>query len=294
MQRDLWGNTNTRRVVYHVFHDESLPNKRWFLIGLLFVREDHLEKVREALQYWRRKENYWGEIHFSDLPKKFGGKYGAKARVARHWMRSFESGLADIARFTDLAVDRHSHAYDHKRFSKDYHAYNRFTAMALKAGIAWFLVPENWDEVKIFFVSDAKDRLSRPDEGWEDNFDQYLPYRATLDAFLSQGEGKPYPTVNLRLKLLDSAREDLLQLCDLLLGATQMALVAGSTRPTKKELGKMVVRWCEDLRRTWREQKLNLFRKYDLWAFPDESGAPYSSVPLKLKADDTQIPLFEM
>lgn len=73
-----------------------------------------------------------------------------------------------------------------------------------------------------------------------------------------------------------------------------MALVAGSTRPTKNELGKMVVRWCEDLRRTWREQKLNLFRKYDLWAFPDESGAPYSSVPLKLKADDTQIPLFEM
>jgi len=242
MQRDLWCNPVSRRQIYRVFHDESIPNKRWFLIGLLFVRDDHLKEVQETLRRCRQKESYEGEVHFSGLPKSFGGEYGAKARVARGWMRAFESGLTDIARFTALAVDRYSPAYDSKRFPRDYHAYNRFTAMALKAGIAWFLGPENLDEVEISLVSDAKDRMSRPDQGWMGNFEQYLPFRVELDAFLGKLEGKPYPAVQLELRLEDSAKNDSLQFCDLLLGATQQALVASSSWPTKRELGKMVVR----------------------------------------------------
>jgi hypothetical protein len=85
MQVDLWGNPVVRRTSYWVFHDESMsmPNRRWLLIGLLFVRAEHLEEARRFLYTCRDQENYYGEIHFSALPKRFEGRYGAKARVAR-------------------------------------------------------------------------------------------------------------------------------------------------------------------------------------------------------------------
>ncbi len=292
MLRNFWGNLVIHRQTYYIFHDESIPNKRWFLVGLLFVRDTDLEKVRAALRDGRQREDYWGEVHFSDLPRNFNGPYGAKARVARHWMEAFQARLADLARFTVLAVDRHSPAYDPKRFPKDYHAYNRFTAMALKAGIAWFLGPESLDEVKITLVSDVKDRMSRPDQGWVDNFEEYLPFRAELDAFLGKLQGKPYPQVEMNLKLEDSANNDLLQFCDLLLGATQQALVASSSRPVKRELGKMVAQWYQDLQQPPRKQHFGLYRKFNLWGFPDRNGGPLERVELALRLDDNHLLLF--
>ncbi len=272
--RDLWGDPVTpRSAEYYVFHDESIPNKRWLLIGLLFVRKEHLGEVRTVLQNARTECGYHSEIHFADLPKSFGGLGGAKAQSA-------------------LAVDRRSPKYEHKRFTKDFHAYNRFTAMALKAGISWHLWPQRLNHLSIHFVSDAKNRTTRPKNGWTDNFESYLPYRAELDAFLSQQNNRAYPSIDLTLELKDSASEELLQLCDLLLGATQMALVAGSSRPTKVELGRMVVRWCQDLRhRPW-EQEFKLHRKFNLWAFPDKEGKPYNDVSLALRVDDGQMSLF--
>ncbi|MER3415083.1 MAG: hypothetical protein C4297_02585 [Gemmataceae bacterium] len=82
--RDLWGDrVMPRSAEYYVFHDESIPNKRWLLIGLLFVRKEHLAEVRDALQKVRMECGYHREIHFADLPKSFGGLGGAKAEVAR-------------------------------------------------------------------------------------------------------------------------------------------------------------------------------------------------------------------
>ena len=291
MKKDLWSNPFERFASYWVFHDESIPNKQWLFIGLLFIHENHLKEARDCLQYCRQSENYYHEVHFSELPKSFEGKYGAKARVARRWFEAYEKGLADIAWFTALAVDRFSPAFDYKRFAKDFHIYNRFTAMALKAGIAWFLVPQKLDKVLITFVSDAKDRRSRPDKVLVDNFENYIPYRAEVDAFLSQTKGRPYPDVKVSLKLQESSKEDLLQLCDLLLGATQEVVVAGSNRPTKRELGRFVLRWCENLRRLPRERVPNMHRKFNLWAFPDEKGVPYNKVPFKLAINDHQLKL---
>ncbi|WNC60568.1 hypothetical protein RHJ80_01030 [Thermosynechococcus sp. QS41] len=290
MQRNLWGQPIRRTAEYHVFHDESMPNKRWLLIGLLFVQTQHLNEVQAALQDFRMQEDYSGEIHFSDLPKNFDGCWSAKARVAQEWMRCFEKGLSDRVFFSTLAVDRHSPRYEHKRFARDFHAYNRFTAMALKAGIAWHLGPQNLDDLIVHFISDAKDRATRPDRDLTDNFEQYLPSRAELDSLLSQSPS--YPFLNMDLELRDSAKEDLLQLCDLLLGATQMALVAGSSRPTKRELGEMIVRWYRDLQQPPWQQKFGLHRKFNLWAFPDQNGSPYNKVKLALNIDDGQLSLF--
>jgi hypothetical protein len=289
---DFWSRPTTRTAEYFVFHDESVPNKRWLLIGLLFVQSVHLDNVRAVLREVRAREGYDGEIHFAALPRSFGGSWGAKARVAREWLRCFQNALHDRVFFSALAVDRQSPRYERKRFTKDFHAYNRFTAMALKAGVAWHLGPSNLDKLTIHFVSDAKDRASRPDGEWTDNFEAYLPYRAELDAFLSQFGGRPYPSVSLDLTLRDSGSDDVLQLCDLMLGATQMALVAGSSRPTKRELGEMVVRWCRDLQQPPWKQQFQLHRKFNLWAFPDQDGRPYNRVGLALNIDDGQLGLF--
>ncbi|WP_447973909.1 hypothetical protein [Nitrospira sp. Kam-Ns4a] len=261
------------------------------MIGLLFVQTLHLDEVRSVLHYFRKREHYSGEIHFSALPGSFGGSWGAKARVAREWLRCFQNNLSDRVCFSALAVDRHSPRHEHRRFTKDFHAYNRFTAMALKAGIAWHLGPRNLDDLTIHFFSDAKDRATRPDCGWTDNFESYLPYRAELDGFLSQLDRRPYPSVSLDLTLRDSTGEDLLQLCDLILGATQMVLVAGSSRATKQELGEMIVRWCRDLQQPPWNQQFGLHRKFNLWAFPDQHGRPYNRVGLALTVNDGQMRL---
>ena len=89
--RDLWGDRVRRCGDYCVFHDESEPGKRWLLIGLLFVQTLHLDEVRAVLRYVRRTENCLSEIHFSALPKSFGGEGGAKARVARQWLRCYQN-----------------------------------------------------------------------------------------------------------------------------------------------------------------------------------------------------------
>jgi len=291
-EKDLFGNIIERKATYWVFHDESIPNKRWFKIGLLFVKAEYLQKVEQTLNYLLEKENYKGEIHFSRLPKKFQGEYGAKARIALNWLKAFEEGLSDYAKFSALAVDRFSLTYDHSRFSKEYHAYNRFTAMALKGAIAWLLGPENLDKLSIVFVSDAKFRMNRPEEGWIDNFEKYIPYRAQLDSYLSRLEGKKYPFVKIeKLEIDDSSRNILLQFCDVLLGATQMAIVAGSAKKTKRRLGQVIVKWHKDLFLPPRQQTFNLQRKFHLWAFPDKNGAPYTNVDFTLKINDGQLNL---
>jgi hypothetical protein len=289
-EKDLFGNIIERKATYWVFHDESIPNKKWFIIGLLFVKEKDLLDVVKILKSHLEKENYKGEIHFSRLPKKFQGEYGAKARIALNWLKEFEDRLADYAKFSALAVDRFSPAYDHSRFSKEYHAYNRFTAMALKGALSWLLGQENLDKLFIVFISDAKFRMSRPEEGWIDNFEKYIPYRAQLDSYLSRLEGKKYPFVKIeKLETEDSSRNILLQFCDILLGATQTAIVAGSARETKRKLGQMVVKWYKDLSLPIREQTFKLWRKFHLWAFPDENGVPYNDIKFTLKIDDRQL-----
>jgi hypothetical protein len=134
--------------------------------------------------------------------------------------------------------------------------------------------------------------MRRPKEGWIDNFEKYIPYRAQLDSYLSRLEGKKYPFVKIeKLEIDDSSRNILLQFCDILLGATQMAIVAGSTKETKRELGKMIVKWHKDLFLPPWKQTFNLQKKFHLWAFPDENGVPYNDIKFTLKIDDRQLNL---
>lgn len=288
MQGSLFGQSIKKRGDFWVFHDESEPqaNKRWLLIGLLFVSQSVLSRVEQNLDYYRKQENYTGEIHFCQLPKSFGGEFGGKARVARRWMKAYQDGLCQDALFTCLAVDRASPKFEHKRFSQDYHAYNRFTAMAIKSGISYLLAPLGYDEITLTVISDGKDRKSRPEQNLIDNFEEYLPYRVEMDNFLAQmNSNRPYPTVRMNpVRTLDSATSDLLQLADLLLGATQSALMGISNRPVKRELGRMAVSWYQDLQNPRWKQQYKMHRKFNIWGFPDENGRPFNHFQMALSA----------
>jgi hypothetical protein len=216
MQSMLFDNNVRKTARYLVFHDESEPiaNKGWLLIGLLFVKAERLRNIEDTLNYHRRQENYDGEIHFCKLPKSFGGDFGAKARVARRWMKAYEDGMSQDALFTCLAVNRASPKFERKRFKEDFHAYNRFTAMAIKAGVSYLLRPFGYDVIELTVVSDGKDRKSRPDQGIVDNFEDYLPYRVELDNITTKlTSERRYPTVKMQpIQIISSDQSNLLQL----------------------------------------------------------------------------------
>lgn len=284
METDLFGENIQREGEFLVYHDESEPkaNKGWLLIGLLFVNSKKHSTILDVLSYHRKRENYFGEIHFCELPKSFNGEFGAKARVARAWIDAYQNGLFQDAHFSCLAVNRNSPRFDHRRFSEDFHIYNRFTAMAIKAGISWLLVPYGYDQITLTLVSDGKDRKSRPDQGLVDNFELYITYRVesdNLDKWLFANQS--YPFIKMKpVRIIPSDQDDLLQLTDILLGATQSALVNSAIRPTKRYLASRITAWYEDLQKPLKEQFYGMHRKFNLWGFPDDQGRPYNRFSL--------------
>ena len=256
--------------------------------------------MMEALQACRHREGCEGEIHFSELPAHFQGRYGARARVARCWLRKYGADLYQHAFFSCLMVNRKSPRFEHRRFSQSYHAYNRFTAMAIKAGVSFQLAPLGFKCIELTIVSDAKDRKSRPDQGFEDNFERYIPYRVELDNYLARQSvgGAAYPVISVtEVRTVNSSENDFLQLTDLLLGALQAALSGRAGRETKRTLARMVYDWCVERaqgRRRHRgrnprgrrrgssrfqevgEEVFRMDREFNVWGFPDAHGRPFS------------------
>jgi len=282
---------------YLIFHDESepKPNRGWLLIGLLFVAADKEKDVLHVLQRARQKEAYNGEIHFCELPKSFDGKYGAKARVAQRWLEAYENDLYESAMFSCLAVNRASPSFNYSHFSQNYHIYNRFTAMAIKAGIAWLLQPKNHNLITLTVISDEKNRKSRPEQGIIDNFEEYIPQKVEFENWLEREiKGKPYPKVTMKpIRPLQSHEHDLLQLTDLLLGAIQCALTGTAIRETKRKLASRVLSWINDLEKEPWKQTYRMHRRFNVWGFPNEDRQPFNKLPWKMniKEEYGQLPL---
>ena len=297
MDVNFFGETRMKSEKYIIFHDESepKPNRGWLLIGLTFIRERDLSFVKSVLQKAREKESYWGEVHFCKLPKSFSGEFGAKARVARQWLVDYQKSLFQYAHITILAVNRTSPKFDYQRFRENFHAYNRFTAMAIKAGISWLLMPYGYDMIKLTLISDGKNRKSRPDQKLVDNFEEYIPYRVELDSMLNQFTAqRKYPNVTKdTVQTPASHTEDLLQLTDLILGAFQSGLVGSSNRPTKSHLALSVAYWFKDVQKPPWEQSLEMHRKFNVWGFPDENGKAFKNFEMKiLKENSNHLSLF--
>jgi len=284
-----------------VFHDESgdYGHSPWVFTGLLWVRKKDVSSVIEGLHAVRQRENYWREIHFNALPKSFEGQYGPKARVARGWFEKWSGELANKTWFNVLAVQRNHPKYEHKRFTKDFHAYNRFTAMALKAGLAWHF--KNHSHVRLWMYSDNKTR--RPGgmlgDGIEtDNFEDYITHKLAQDTASYKGppvslgalpECLDFPGDPARVR----PEHELLCLCDVLLGSVAGVVFPNSKYPTKQWFAKQIAGFIQDVRKKPKEQQMGLHRRFSVSYFPSKDGLIYNDGPIRiLDEESAQLSLF--
>lgn len=288
-------------VAFNAYHDESGTYKkdRWFIVGFLFVPEYIEGQVIQALQ--QERKGYDGEIHFSAIPRDWDKPWSNKALVARRWLRLFVNSVSKSCYLTCLAIDTHSRAFEHKRFGKRFHAYNRFTAIALLSGIAWHF--NKYDRVTLMIYSDEKSRrpglLSLLQEAQEniDNFEDYVPNRV-IDEIDQRREQQPqkYPALEILAPIITipsnvadvepnlGEKGELIQLTDVILGSIAEAIIAGSTYPTKLELASIVSEPILDTRKKPWEQKYKLHRRFSLSYFPSSEGLIYTNGELAITA----------
>jgi hypothetical protein len=283
-QLTLPGMPENPEIAFIVYHDESgnyVPggSDRWICHGILFVPEERQGEVYNALQKARRDTGYFEEIHYAKLR---GHPTGPKARCAQSWLNLYVSLLSEFCFYHCLAVDTHSPAFDHQRFSEPHHAYNRFARMAVEGAIAWNL--KAYRRVALRFYSDAKFRQ----EG--DNFATYLPTE-TCKSIAEKHSKKPgaYPEIRLlhpEVVAVDSnpcdiepsLREacELIQLVDLITSKVPQALTGRFGQQAKIALAEMIAHWIEDTRKPPWLQTEELYRRFSVSCFADSKGQFYN------------------
>lgn len=293
---DLFGQPVQEKIVL-VFHDESGTYGRdgWVFTGLLWLHEERAKEIDEVLKQARR--GYLGEIHFSDLPASFDGDFATDARVAREWMNIFKAQWAFQTWFNVLAVNRNHPKYEHHRFTRDFHAYNRFTAMALKAGLAWHF--GGVASLQLRICSDEKSR--RPwgllgDGVTTDNFEQYLTNRLLEDTQRYKGPKvklvEPVQCLSCPKTGPFSEEQEAIQLADLLLGSVATAVEPKSERQTKLWFGKEICTLIRDTRLESWKQRYGLYRRFSVSYFPDNNGCIYADGQLKINDNENQLRMF--
>jgi hypothetical protein len=272
----------------NVYHDESgtFGSSRWCLTGLLWVSADMQDKIVTQLTRSREKHGYWGEIHYSELPSNFDGKHNADARVARDWLDEYICHLCTQSWFYILAVDTRHRLYDHKKFEHQFHAYNRFTSIAMYGALKWQFPDISEMELTIF--SDNKCR--RPggilgDGVNSDNFESYISTR--LQETIHKDKRAPRVTFDTPVQIITipknrnksqiKAEEELIQLCDIILGSVFSAITLSSKVQTKTWLGKRITPLIEDVGKKPWEQRCGLHRIFSVSFFPGSTGLMYST-----------------
>ena len=247
-----------------------------------------------CLRDMRNEIPCWSRLHFSKLPRSFTGHWGRKARLARKWLWSFPSTISTECRFYCICADTKALKQKNSHFRKDYHAYNRLTAMAAYCGLRYF-----YTSVKSFKCQIYSDKKSRPWSGLEyDNFEEYLPRRVSSDFQKRNGrlmDDRIEFEIADQVILLNSEpcadnghlneKCDLLQLTDILLGSVSQAVRARASSITKRALAMIAAEWMSDLRQRKNVQPFNLRRRFSVGFFPDGNGRISENVPLPILSD---------
>ncbi|MBN2503330.1 MAG: hypothetical protein JXB38_21320 [Anaerolineales bacterium] len=129
------------KTLVNLYQDRSgsYGNDQWLVWGNLFVLQKKTLALFDQLQQAREKHQYLGELHFTDLPRTWAEPGGKKPKTTYDWLEVCRINfLSDNFYFNVLAVDTHSPQFNHDAFSKPFHAYNRFSRMAITSGIVWF------------------------------------------------------------------------------------------------------------------------------------------------------------
>lgn len=276
-----------------VYHDESYRNnKRFLIIGLLWVDSNNKISILKELKKSRQKNNYYGKIHYRTLTD-----HSPKRKTAIEWYQKAIWCLNNNLKFYLLSIDRCHPKYENERFRYQFHEYNRFTALSLFSSFRWFFLNSS---AIISMFSDFK--IRRP--GGEkvgngitsDNFEEYLIKRINMDLSKTNNQNdsiqffinEQYPKCNKQyLKNIQvistpdqhimkrSPQEEFIQLCDLLLGS--FGSIFSNSIPSKNKKGKRYLyikskKLIRDMEKKHYNKKYNLYKK--LWAghFPNTFG----------------------
>jgi len=279
-----------------VYHDESYrKKKKWFIIGLLWISPQNKYKIIDGLRQARERNNHYGKIHYRTLTD-----HSPKRNTAIEWFQIATEHLKRYLWFYLLAVNRFHPMYQPERFGCHFHEYNRFTSIALFSSFRWFF-PRNLPDNIVFF-SDSKTRRPGGDEIGDgitsDNFEEYLCKRFAFDMLKIQErmdtslfgnslqENNEYSNrsflkevriVKTRNELPKnrSAEEELVQLCDLLLGSFGSVMTRSPPSRNKKVKQYMYMRakrLVEDIEKKPWKQRYHLYKRLWVGCFPDQQG----------------------
>jgi hypothetical protein len=227
-----------------------------------------------------------------------GHAKGAKAFCAQGWLNNYAKHLSDFCFYHCLAVDTHATSFDHSRFGKPHHAYNRFARMAIEGIIAWSL--KGIPCVKIKFYSDEKSR------GEGDNFETYIT-NVTCAKIAEKRKKNPsnYPEIKLRhpeaipvasnpQKVSPELKQEceMIQLVDLMTSNIAQVITNRSKQKAKIFLSEIVALWIADTRKPLWLQTEELHRRFSISCFPDRKGQFYNH-PLAV-INMNQLELFKL
>ncbi len=280
--RDIFGDELQERKIF-VFHDESgdfTINSDWFYTGLLWINQSDITELVNDLSICRELEKCTSEIHYKNFRKTFEKPNEIKERLAKEWFNLWQQKWSKRSWFNVFAVNKKHKQYDETRFSEKFHAYNRFTAMTFKSGLAWFF--QNYPDITLSICSDEKSREE------SDNFKDYLLARIQRDS--EESRYSPNVKFDDPAPIFESCpkygpyntNQELLQLTDILLGSVSSAIEHKSVYHTKTWFGVKISQLMEDVRKKPWEQKYDLHKKFSVSYFPNEYGHCYNNGQVKV------------
>ena len=267
---------------YDIYHDISgkFGNKEWCVVGTLWVPTLVKPQLVRRLYQAREKEQYWGNVHYRELPVSFDDYIGAKARVAREWFDIYRKFSGPI-RFAAYAINRASPLYDPMRYSRHFQEQNFWSLRTFLWGYSDFTSKDSIVRV----TSHVESRPIAPakrDGIHGDNFPEYFsrwgPVRAAkiqlYEPLRVLSISREYKN---RVVLVDA---ELIQLCDLLTGATRNAICAASHIKTKSYFAVEMAKLMLESRTSKR-----LAQYLKVWYFPNWKGQTYKNGPLLVLND---------
>jgi hypothetical protein len=290
-------------VRFSLYHDESgsYHCDRWVSTGLLWVPEKEKDYIYNILREVRDEYGYYEKIHYYDLQSKFEGKYSAKARVARDWMKRYVSNISYITYFYCIVVDRQHFKYDRSRFAKRFHEYNKFTSQGIKNSLIWNM---NMYKDKVIILQIFSDNKVKRPEGLiadgvnTDNFEEYIKDSILLDEVYDSRipkiilKDEPIICIDKEVANKFPKEYEILQLCDILVSSVSGTIFRRSKVETKSWLSDNIAKLILDTRKKPWQQEYGLHRRFSVSYFPDQRGCFYNNGTICLSSNSEQQILF--
>jgi hypothetical protein len=255
--------------------------------GVLFVPEDYRQLLLNGLSQARNKSLYRQEIHYT----RIAGHKGRQFQVAREWLHVYLTAALLYCPFKAFIVEQEGIRLFPYAGEEGYPAHSAHALLStFVGGIAWSY--SRAPSVNLRPVFDNTDN----DLDRRQAFD--LPNALEAEVSLRRAvAGKPYPVIKVMptsfvesnpLAAGDSwGDSELVQLCDLLLGAAMDSLESAGRSPKtgRLQLSRSVAQVMTETLKVPAAQHMPVHRRFSVSLYPDEFNLAY---PAALKRTPRQ------